>query len=168
MFGTLGDRFVTAAIAISTFGFLDLAILAPTRVYYAMAADRVFLPALSRLHPTLPDAVDRDPHPVDVVVRAGADRTLRAVAQLRRVRGLDLLRPDGRDGHDLPPHVSAVTTSARDVPCARVSGRARSPSCVVAAAVVLSVVRADPASAWRGALLLAAGVPVFYWFTRRG
>ena len=52
MFGSLGDRFVTAAIAISTFGFLDLAILAPTRVYYAMAADRVFLPALSRLHPT--------------------------------------------------------------------------------------------------------------------
>ena len=51
MFGTLGDRFVTAAIAISTFGFLDLAILAPTRVYYAMAADRVFFPALSRLHP---------------------------------------------------------------------------------------------------------------------
>jgi APA family basic amino acid/polyamine antiporter len=39
---------------------------------------------------------------------------------------------------------------------------------VASAAVVLSVVRADPASAWRGALLLAAGVPVFYWFTRRG
>jgi basic amino acid/polyamine antiporter, APA family len=37
----------------------------------------------------------------------------------------------------------------------------------VAAAVVLSVVWADPSSAWRGALLLAAGVPVFYWFTRR-
>ena len=51
MFGSLGDRFVTAAIAISTFGFLDLAILAPTRVYYAMAADGVFLPALARLHP---------------------------------------------------------------------------------------------------------------------
>ena len=51
MFGTFGDRFVTAAIAISTFGFLDLAILAPTRVYYAMAADGVFLPALARLHP---------------------------------------------------------------------------------------------------------------------
>jgi APA family basic amino acid/polyamine antiporter len=37
---------------------------------------------------------------------------------------------------------------------------------VVAAAVVLSVVGADPSSAWRGALLLAAGIPVFYWFTR--
>jgi hypothetical protein len=32
--------------------------------------------------------------------------------------------------------------------------------------VVLSVIRADPPSALRGALLLAAGVPVFYWFRR--
>ena len=50
MFGPWGDRFVTAAIAISTFGFLDLAILAPTRVYYAMAADGVFIGALAKLH----------------------------------------------------------------------------------------------------------------------
>ena len=74
MFGGLGDRFVTAAIAISTFGFLDLAILAPTRVYYAMAADGVFLPALSRLHPTYRTPWLAIAHPVDVVVRAGADR----------------------------------------------------------------------------------------------
>jgi APA family basic amino acid/polyamine antiporter len=32
MFGAVGDRFVTAAIAVSTFGFIDLAILATTRV----------------------------------------------------------------------------------------------------------------------------------------
>jgi basic amino acid/polyamine antiporter, APA family len=38
----------------------------------------------------------------------------------------------------------------------------------LAGAVVLSVVGADPSSAWRGAVLLAAGIPVFYWFTRRG
>ena len=38
---------------------------------------------------------------------------------------------------------------------------------IVAAAVVLSVVRADPASATRGAILLAAGVPVFFWFSRK-
>src|SRR3954468_18312008 len=51
MFGSAGDVFISAAIAISTFGFLDLAILAPTRVYYAMAADRLFVPALATLHP---------------------------------------------------------------------------------------------------------------------
>jgi APA family basic amino acid/polyamine antiporter len=37
----------------------------------------------------------------------------------------------------------------------------------VAAAVVFSVVRADPHSASRGALLLAAGVPLFYWFNSK-
>src|SRR4030095_14218603 len=51
LFGAAGDRFVTAAIAISTFGFLHLCVLAPTRVYYAMAADRAFFPQVARLHP---------------------------------------------------------------------------------------------------------------------
>src|SRR5439155_16665697 len=51
MFGPSGDLFVSGAIAVSTFGFLDLSILAPTRVYYAMAADRLFVPALATLHP---------------------------------------------------------------------------------------------------------------------
>ena len=37
MFGGAGIDSSTAAIAISTFGFLNLAMLAPTRVYYAMA-----------------------------------------------------------------------------------------------------------------------------------
>ncbi|OYV98694.1 MAG: hypothetical protein B7X11_05875, partial [Acidobacteria bacterium 37-65-4] len=49
--GAGGARFVAAAIAVSTFGFLDLAILAPTRVYYAMASDGAFFPALAKLHP---------------------------------------------------------------------------------------------------------------------
>ncbi len=77
-FGAGGDQFVTAAIAISTFGFLDLAILAPTRVYYAMAADGLFLPARRTASP-LPDAVAGDPRPVDLVVRvrfAGTYETL--------------------------------------------------------------------------------------------
>jgi basic amino acid/polyamine antiporter, APA family len=38
---------------------------------------------------------------------------------------------------------------------------------IVAAAVVLSVIWADPSSALRGTLLLAAGIPVYYWFSRR-
>ena len=49
--GAAGEKFIAAAIAISTFGFLNLAVLAPSRVYYAMAADGAFFPALARLHP---------------------------------------------------------------------------------------------------------------------
>jgi hypothetical protein len=38
---------------------------------------------------------------------------------------------------------------------------------LVSAAVVLSVVRSDPASTFRGVLLLGLGIPVFFWFRRR-
>src|SRR5262245_36245661 len=49
--GPGGDRLISAAIAVSSFGFLDLTLLAQTRIYYAMGADGSFLPALGRLHP---------------------------------------------------------------------------------------------------------------------
>jgi APA family basic amino acid/polyamine antiporter len=39
---------------------------------------------------------------------------------------------------------------------------------LVAAAIVYSVVRADPVRAGLGALLLAAGVPVYWWFRHAG
>ncbi len=46
-----GDRAISLAIAISTFGFLNLTVLAPTRVYWAMAADGVFFRRMATLHP---------------------------------------------------------------------------------------------------------------------
>jgi APA family basic amino acid/polyamine antiporter len=49
--GSWGDRFLALTISISTFGFLNLTMLAPTRVYYAMARDGVFLSSVSKLHP---------------------------------------------------------------------------------------------------------------------
>jgi APA family basic amino acid/polyamine antiporter len=51
LLGTAGDKLIALTIAVSTFGFLDLTMLAPTRVYYAMAADGVFFESVSRLHP---------------------------------------------------------------------------------------------------------------------
>ena len=122
MFGTAGDTFVTAAIAVSTFGFLNLAILAPTRVYYAMAADRVFLPALARLHPRYRTPARGDPAAVDVVVRAGADRPVRAVAELRGVCRLDLLRADRLHGDRIPPACPSEHASRRVVSDARLPG----------------------------------------------
>jgi APA family basic amino acid/polyamine antiporter len=51
LFGTRGDFLITLGIAVSTFGFLNLTMLAPTRVYYAMARDGLFPEGVARLHP---------------------------------------------------------------------------------------------------------------------
>jgi APA family basic amino acid/polyamine antiporter len=166
MFGSLGDRFVTAAIAISTFGFLDLAILAPTRVYYAMAADRVFLPALATLHPTY-----QTPW-VAILVQSAWSCVLALTGRYEQLLNYVVFA----DWIFFGLTVATVIVFRRTYAIStRPPGSFRAPGypvlplafVIVAAAVVLSVVRADPASALRGALLLAAGIPVFVWFTRR-
>ena len=163
MFGASGDRFVTAAIAISTFGFLDLAILAPTRVYYAMAADRVFLPALARLHPTY-----RTPW-VAIVVQSAWACGLALTGRYEQLLNYVVFA----DWIFFGLTVASVMIFRRHVPLARRPPDAfRAPGypvvqiafAVVAAGVVLSVVRADPFSASAGAALLALGVPVFFVF----
>jgi len=166
MFGALGDRFVTAAIAISTFGFLDLAILAPTRVYYAMAADGVFLPALARLHPTY-----RTPG-LAIVLQS----TWSCILALSGTYGQLLNYVVFADWIFFGLTVATVLVFRRTFPLARRPPDSfRAPGypvvqiafTIVAAAVVLSVIWADPKSALRGTLLLAAGIPVYYWFSRR-
>jgi APA family basic amino acid/polyamine antiporter len=163
MFGALGDRFVTAAIAISTFGFLDLAILAPTRVYYAMAADGLFFPALAKLHPSY-----RTPGTAIVL-----QTTWSCILALSGTYGQLLNYVVFADWIFFGMTVSTVLVFRRAFPLQRrLAGSFRAPGhpvlpilfMLAAAAVVLSVVWADPASALRGALLLAAGIPVFYWF----
>jgi len=51
LLGGWGGRAIGLLIVISTFGFLNLALLAAPRVYYAMAADGVFFRALARVSP---------------------------------------------------------------------------------------------------------------------
>src|SRR5260370_35992489 len=73
--GPLGGRFISAGIAVSTFGFLNLVILVTPRVFQAMAADGVFLQGLARLHPrdrTPTRASAVDPAPMHAIARGGA------------------------------------------------------------------------------------------------
>jgi APA family basic amino acid/polyamine antiporter len=49
--GPVGSTFISAGIAASTFGFLNLVILVSPRVYRTMAADGLFFPQLATLHP---------------------------------------------------------------------------------------------------------------------
>jgi len=166
MFGAWGDYFVTAAIAISTFGFLDLAILAPTRVYYAMAADGLFLPALARLHPLY-----RTPW-LAIVIQSTWSCVLATTGTYERLLNYVVFA----DWIFFGLTVGAVFVFRRRHPIdGRPAGSYRAPGypvvqllfVLISAAVVLSVVRNDPASALRGILLLGLGVPLFYWFRWR-
>lgn len=160
--GAGGERFVAAAIAISTFGFLNLAILAPTRVYYAMAADGRFFPALSRLHPRF-----RTPGAAIVVQSAWAI----------------VLAATGDYGDLLDTVVFAdwiffgATVAALFVlPGSRAAGQGflmpgypwlPAAFVLVAAAVVMSTIIAAPLRSAVGAALMLAGVPVYFYFSAR-
>lgn len=166
MFGAAGDRFVTAAIAISTFGFLDLAILAPSRVYYAMAADGVFFRALAQLH-----ARYRTPW-VAIAIQSAWSCILALTGRYEQLLNYVVFA----DWIFFGLTVASVLIFRRRFPIeSRPEGTFRTPGyplvqilfALVAAAVVLSVVRNDSTSAMRGALLLALGIPVYFWFSRR-
>ncbi len=166
MFGSMGDRFVTGAIAISTFGFLDLGILAPTRVYYAMAADGVFFPALAKLHPKYGTPW------LAIVIQSTWTCVLALTGRYEQLLNYVVFA----DWIFFGLTVATVLIFRRTFPLERREPDAyRTPGypvlqiafVAVAAAVVCSVVWADPRSALLGALLLAAGIPVYYWFVRR-
>lgn len=51
MFGPAGATFVAIAAMVSIFGFVNVTILANSRIVYAMARDDLFVPAAARVHP---------------------------------------------------------------------------------------------------------------------
>ncbi len=160
-FGGMGERLIAGAIAISTFGFLNLAILAPTRVYFAMARDGAFLPALARVHPKYQS-------PAAAIVLQSAWAILLTLTGTYgdllntvvfadwiffglTVAGLFVLRRrTTTDGFQTPLYPL--------MPAAFVA---------VAIVVVYSVISTDPWRSAAGAGLLALGIPVYYFFTSR-
>ena len=160
--GAGGERFVAAAIAISTFGFLNLSVLAPSRVYYAMAADGAFFPAFSRLHPRF--------------------QTPSAAILLQSAWAI-VLALTGKYGDLLGTVVFAdwiffgLTVAGLFVLRKRLGKPAgyRTPGypwlpalfVLVAVVVVFSTIRQSPGRSAVGAGLLLAGIPIYYLFKRR-
>lgn len=161
-----GDTFITAAIAVSTFGFLNLAVLAPTRVYYAMAADKVFFAGVARLHPrfrTPSLAIIIQSTWAVLLVLSGtyeqlvgyvvfADQLFFALAGaslfiFRRTHPLKD-RPEGTFSTPGYPFVPALFVAAATI-------------------VVLSVLWSNPLGSGLGLFLLATGVPAYYYWNRR-
>jgi APA family basic amino acid/polyamine antiporter len=166
--GSTGGTLLAAGIAASTFGFLNLVILVTPRVFQAMAADGVFLPRLARLHPvhrTPAGAIVLQSAWASVLALSGSFGQLVDYVSFAdwiffglTVAGLFVYRArDRKAGIAAPPGAF------------RVPGYPWTPALFVAASffVVASAVAANPRNALIGALLLALGVPV-YWYWRPG
>jgi APA family basic amino acid/polyamine antiporter len=162
LLGPVGRVVITAGIACSTFGFLNLVILVTPRVFQAMAADGLFFERFARLHP-------RSRTPVAAIVFLGLWSAV--------------LVYSGKYGALLDYVVFAdwiffgttaltlVVFRRRDhgaVTPFRLPGYPGTLWLFVAAAVyvVVGSVRSNPGNAARGLGLLALGVPVFYSWAR--
>jgi APA family basic amino acid/polyamine antiporter len=168
MMGAAGDRFLALAIAVSTFGFLNLTMLAPTRVYYAMARDGVFLAAVSGLHPRFRSptrAIFLQTAWSLVLVLTGTyaqlvDYVVFADWIFFGLAGASLFVFRAREPLARRPPGSFSTPGYPWVPGLFVA---------VALVIVASVLRTNPVRSGLGLLLLATGVPAYlYWSQRHG
>jgi APA family basic amino acid/polyamine antiporter len=160
LLGPVGRVVISAGIACSTFGFLNLVILVTPRVFQAMAADGLFFERFARLHPRF-----RTPVPAivfmgvwsAVLVYSGQYGALLDYATFGDwiffgLTAATLLVFRRRDG------VQGIAF--------RVPGFPVAVWLFVAAAgyVVVGSVLSNPVNALRGTGLLALGVPVYlYW-----
>jgi APA family basic amino acid/polyamine antiporter len=184
--GPAGAMLISAGIAVSTFGFLNLVILVSPRVYQAMAEDGAFIPALARLHPryrTPAAAIVFQAAWAVLLTLSGSYGALLdwvvfgdwiffglAVATLfvyrRRERNASAeggARATGTGGAQGDRGAAEAHRGYRAL------GYPVTPALFIAAAafVVVSSVLSNPTNALYGTLLLLAGVPGFLFWRRR-
>jgi len=168
IFGPQADRLISGTILVSAFGFLDLTLLAQTRIYYAMGADGLFLPGLARLHPRFQTPA------LAIVLQA----VWGIVLVLTGTFGELVDSVVFGDWIFFTLTVGAIFLFRRRYPLARREpGTFRTPGYPVVPAlfvlsgilVVGSAVRSNPRRTAIGAGLLATGVPVYLFYaSRRG
>lgn len=163
--GERGAEFLAVGIAVSTLGFLSQGILTAPRVYYAMARDGLFFERVGWLSP-------RTGAPVVAIVLQGVFATVIALSGryeqiLNYVVSVDFIsfaltagalfvfrRRDAagpREGiHRAPGH--PYTTAAFILTCA---------------GIVASTIAAYPGNSAVGLLILLAGIPVYWYWSRR-
>jgi APA family basic amino acid/polyamine antiporter len=164
--GPTGARFIAAGIMVSTFGFLNLVILAAPRIYQAMADDGVFFRKAARLHP-------RYRAPSAAILIQGVWAILLtfsgSYAQL-----LDYVVFADWIFFGMIVATLFVYRSRRAAPAPegafRMPGYPVLPALFVAVAVfiVVSTFRSNALNSMLGAVLILAGIPVFLvWRKRR-
>jgi len=167
VFGPAGDRFIAGAIAVSTFGFLDLTVLAPSRVYYAMARDGLFFESVARLHPRY-----QTPS-LAIFIQSAWAIALALTGTYAQLVDYVVFA----DWIFFGAAAASLFVFRRKIPLAqRPTGTFRTfayplvPGVMVAAAalIIASVAFASPVQSLLGLALLATGVPAFaYWRNKR-
>ncbi|MCJ7627036.1 MAG: amino acid permease [Longimicrobiales bacterium] len=166
LMGPTGDRFLALTISVSTFGFLNLTMLAPTRVYYAMARDGVFLSSVSRLHPRF-----RSPTRA-IFLQTGLALVLlfwKNYAQLVDYVVFADWIFFGLAGASLFVFRRRMPLEGRPAGMFRTPGYPLVPGLFTAVAlyIVVSSFWTDPKGSVFGVLLLATGIPAFFFWNRR-
>jgi APA family basic amino acid/polyamine antiporter len=159
--GTPGARLIAVGIAISTFGFLNLAILAAPRVYQTMAADGVFFGRAARLH-------DRFRVPwVALLIQGGWAILLIATKTYGQLLDYVVFGDwifFGLVGVTLFVYRSrGVAGGAKGSSLFRTPGYPWVPGFFVAAAAfaVVSTVLSNPRNAALGGVIIVAGIPAY-------
>ncbi len=166
LFGGTGDFLITLGIAVSTFGFLNLTMLAPTRVYYAMARDGLFPERVARLHPRY------DTPSVAIVIQTMWAIVLVLTGTYGQLVDY-VVSADwiffGAAGASLFVFRRRYPVVSRPAGVFAVPGYPWVPALFVLVAVVMvgSVLWTNPVRSLLGFALLAAGVPAYLYWSRR-
>jgi len=164
--GITGQRLISLAIAVSTFGFLHLAVLAPTRVYWAMADDRLFFRRVATLHPRFGTPT------VAIVLQSTLAIALTLPGRYEHLVGYVV----AADWIFFGLSVAALFVYRRKLPLAqRAPGTFATPGYPVlpalfvlaAAYVVISVAWSSPGRTALGAALLLTGIPAYLIWRER-
>ena len=166
LFGGTGDLLITLGIAVSTFGFLNLTMLAPTRVYYAMGRDGVFPESVARLHPRF------DTPSVAIVIQTAWAVVLVLTGTYAQLVDY-VVSADwiffGMAGVSLFVFRARHPVAERPEGTFATPGYPLVPGLFVAVAVLIvgSVLLTSPVRSGIGFAILAAGVPAYFFWSRR-
>ena len=165
MIGPVGGTLISVAAMLSVLGFVNVVLLANSRIIYAMAVEGLFVEAAGRVHPRF-----GSPHIAILIMTAWA---LLLLAFTRGDLGALLSGVVFADWIFFGLGAASVFALRRKMPDAprpyRVIGYPWMPAFFVAAAVVgiLSAIVSSPGTSALGVAQLVVGVGAFWWFRRR-
>lgn len=164
LLGARGARAMSVLIVVSTFGFLNLSLLAAPRVYYAMAADGLFFSVLGRLSPRfrVPTAA--------ILLQGGLAAAYALTHSYERLVGYVVFADwvfFALSGVSLLVFRRKLPAAARPFPT---PGYPWLPLLftLAGAGIVVNIFFTDTVNALKGVAIFLTGVPVYFLWRRAG